>query len=462
MSWNKSIQKVTIFLLRPSDTSTEEGRSNERLRRVGLTATASLAAKAISIIAGLITVPLTVGYLGAERYGIWMTISSIIALLAFADLGLGNGLLNAISEAHGRDDREKAKEYVSSALVLLTIIAAFILLAFSISYPAINWQRIFNISSPIALKEAGPAMFVFIACFAVNMPLGTIQRVQLGYQEGFANSIWMALGSLLSLMGILLAISLKVGLPWLVFAMAGLPALSTLLNGMVLFGIKKPWLTPAISAVKRQAGKKIIRTGFLFFVLQLAVALAYSSDNIVITQILGPAAVTQYAVPMKLFTITPLLIMMALNPLWPAYGEALVRKDYKWIKKTLSRSLLIVIIITSAAAFFLVVFGDAIIHLWVGPSITPSFWLLLGLGIWMVMGTVGNSMAMFLNGANIVGFQVITSIILAVGALILKVVLVGAIGIPGVIWATIIVYSLVVLLPYAYIIPRILMEAEEQ
>jgi O-antigen/teichoic acid export membrane protein len=459
MSWNKSIRKASIFIFKPLDTSTEAGRSRERIRRVRLTAGASLAAKSISIMAGLITVPLTVGYLGPERYGIWMTISSIIALLGFADLGLGNGLLNAISEANGREDHEQAREYLSSALVLLSTIAVVILLVFSVTYSYIDWQRLFNISSSLALQEVGPAMIVFIACFAVNMPLGTVQRVQLGYQEGFANSVWMAFGSLLSLVGILTAISLKAGLPWLVFAMAGLPVFSTLINGWVLLGIKKRWLTPAWRSVKWQAGKKIIRTGFLFFILQLAVAFAYSSDNIVITQVLGPEAVTQYAVPMKLFTIIPMIVMMALNPLWPAYGEAMVRKDYPWVKKTIFQSLVIVTLITSVAAVFLVLLGDTIINLWVGPSITPSFWLLLGLGTWMVIGTVGNSLAMFLNGANIVGFQVVTSIFLAIGALVLKVVLAGVIGIPGVIWATVIVYTLVVLIPYAYIIPSTLKKA---
>jgi O-antigen/teichoic acid export membrane protein len=459
---NISFRRVVDLFLRPSDTSTEEGRSIERLRRVRLSLVASLAAKAIGVIATLITVPLTVGYLGTERYGIWMTISSFIALLSFTDLGLGNGLLNSISEANGRDDREKAREYLSSAIFLLSIVAIVILLAFSIIYWFIDWQWVFNISSTIALEEAGPAMFVFIACFAANMPLGTVHRVQLGYQEGFANSIWTAFGSLLSLVGILIAISLKAGLPWLVFAMSGLPAFGAFLNGVVLFRIRKPWLIPRFRCVKWLSGKKIIRTGFLFFVLQVAVAFAYSSDNIVITQVLGPEAVTQYAVPMKLFSIPPMLIMMALYPLWPAYGEAIERKEYKWVKRTLSKSLVIVILFTGVLAPFLVIFGGEIIKWWVGPSITPSFSLLLGLGVWMVIGTAGNSMAMFLNGANIVGVQVVTSILLAMIALVMKVILVGKIGIPGVIWATIIVYFLVVLVPYAYFIPRVLRKAARQ
>jgi O-antigen/teichoic acid export membrane protein len=69
----------------------------------------------ISITAGLIAVRLTLRYLGTERYGLWMTISSVIAFPGFSGLGINNGLLNGIPIAHGRDDRQLARQYVSSA-----------------------------------------------------------------------------------------------------------------------------------------------------------------------------------------------------------------------------------------------------------------------------------------------------------------------------------------------------------
>jgi hypothetical protein len=76
------LQKITflfsLFRLRPFDISNEGGRSNERYRRVALTTIASIIAKAIALLTGLISVPLTFRYLGAERYGIWMVLVSIM------------------------------------------------------------------------------------------------------------------------------------------------------------------------------------------------------------------------------------------------------------------------------------------------------------------------------------------------------------------------------------------------
>ena len=77
--------------LKEFDTSTPQGRSLERYRRVALTVVTTAGAKLVAILTTLVTVPLTLHYLGAERYGMWMTISSIVAMMGLADLGMGLG-----------------------------------------------------------------------------------------------------------------------------------------------------------------------------------------------------------------------------------------------------------------------------------------------------------------------------------------------------------------------------------
>ncbi len=98
-----------IFKFSSHNIDSEYGKSLERYRRILLTGGSTLIVKIISALINLITVPLTLHYLGSERYGLWMSISSILSLMSFADLGLGNGLLNAISEANGKNDQTKAK-----------------------------------------------------------------------------------------------------------------------------------------------------------------------------------------------------------------------------------------------------------------------------------------------------------------------------------------------------------------
>jgi O-antigen/teichoic acid export membrane protein len=176
----------------------------------------------------------------------------------------------------------------------------------------------------------------------------------------------------------------------------------------------------------------------------------------VAAQVLGPEAVTQYAVPARMFYAVGLVAGLLFLPLWPAYGEALARGDIVWIRRTLIRSLQMTLLLVGLPSFFMVIAGKAIVHIWVGPQIHPSFHLLLGMGIWAVLGGLGGALAMFLNGANILKFQAACGVTMASTALVLKIWLARSWGISGVIWATVIAYSIFVAIPMGIYVPHLL------
>jgi O-antigen/teichoic acid export membrane protein len=315
---------------------------------------------------------------------------------------------------------------------------------------------VFNIKSKLAIQEAGPAIAAFVAIFAVNLPLGVVQRVQMGYQEGYLTNLYQCLGSIFALIAVLVVIYFKGGLAWLVLALAGGPVVASGINWLVMFRCQHPWLRPKWGRATSAAAQKILHTGILFFALQLSMAFAFASDNLVAAQILGPEAVTQYSVPMRMFSILPMIIAMILAPLWPAYGEAIARGDKEWIRKTLFRSFRITFMVVAFPAVLLVLFGVQILHFWVGPEITPSFLLLAGLGLWTILYSVAHALAMFLNGANIIRFQTFCAAFVAVGALIAKIFLAKIIGVPGIIWGTIIAYTCFAVIPYIIYLPKII------
>jgi O-antigen/teichoic acid export membrane protein len=87
-----------------------------------------------------------------------MTISSVIAFPGFSDLGINNGLLNGIPIAQGRDDRQLARQYVSSTFFLLIAIALVLGAGFAIAYQWIPWASFFRVHSAQTMDEAGPAV----------------------------------------------------------------------------------------------------------------------------------------------------------------------------------------------------------------------------------------------------------------------------------------------------------------
>lgn len=449
-----------LLRLTPFDNDTAEGRSNERFRRASLSAATSVVAKGTAFVTTAVSVPLTLSYLGSERFGVWMTLSALIALLSFTDLGLGNSLLNSVAHAAGRDDRRLIRANISSGIAMLLAVAVGLGLLFAAIFDHVPWAGIFNVRSAPALDEAGPAAAVLVVCFLVGMPVGALQQVRLGLQQGYLNSIFVGAGNIGGLVLVVWAIHMRLGLPWLVLAMAGAPLLATLVNGLALLA-RSPWLRPSLRDVNFAVARSLLRVGLLFLVLQLAVAVAYTSDSIIIAAMIGPSAVAEYAVVIKLFMIPTLMVGFALAPLWPAYREALSRGDVGWVQKTFRQSIRMSLWVAGPVSAALVVLGLPIIALWVGTSaVQPTFGLVLAVGIWTTVSAVGNATAMLLNGVQVIRFQVVIASLMAAANVLLSVVLVSFIGVAGVVWGSVIAYSLFSLIPVALYLPRLFARLE--
>ena len=227
------------------------------------------------------------------------------------------------------------------------------------------------------------------------------------------------------------------------------------MNGFAFFLWIEPGLRPTFAFVSWAAIRKIAHLAFLFIVLNLAVALAFQSDNLIITRLLGPEAVAQYSVPQKLFSVISLGVATLVEPLWPAYGEAIARGDGEWARRTLIRSVAISLCLASLGGGLFVLIGPKVIHLWVGDKIHARMLLLVGLACWTVLQAGGNAVAMFLNGASVIRAQVIIAGVFAIGALVVKIALVRHMGIAGMPWATLTSYFVLTVVPYLVIVPRL-------
>src|SRR5271169_5254042 len=104
-----------LIRLKPFETTTAQGRSQERYRRILWITASGLATRAATMAVGLVSIPLALSYFGKQKYGLWATITSFVAWTSLFDFGIVNSLVNALSEANGKDDHEAAKGYVSTA-----------------------------------------------------------------------------------------------------------------------------------------------------------------------------------------------------------------------------------------------------------------------------------------------------------------------------------------------------------
>ena len=138
--------------------------------------------KSISILTGLLMVPLTISYVNQSQYGIWLTLSSIIAWISFLDIGFGNGLRNKFSEHKAKNNHKLVKHYVSTTYGILTIIFLFVWIIFFLVNNYLDWSIILNTSDELRSELSIVALTVF-SFFCLQIILQTIATILLADQR---------------------------------------------------------------------------------------------------------------------------------------------------------------------------------------------------------------------------------------------------------------------------------------
>jgi O-antigen/teichoic acid export membrane protein len=424
------------------------------LRRAAATSASTLVARAAGFGSFAVLVPVTLPYLGATRYGIWMTLLSIGALLGVTNLGLGNALITLLARTDAVRDEAEASHLVATTVAMLGAIAAVLAAAAVATVAIVPWGVVFNVTSPAVSREGRNAAAALLVIFILSTPVAAVAQVRLGYQEGYVTGWFDAAASVVGAAAVIAEVALHLRLPVLVATAAAAPLATGVLNWVFLVR-RRPHLRFRPGLVDRAHVKMLFRAGGLYFVLQVAVVVGYSSDNFVAAQVLGPAAVTDYAVPSRVALTGLVLVSVAVAPLWPAYANAFARGDAAWALQIVRRSLALSAAAALAGGSIIVAFGQFVIGAWTRAEVVPSYGLLLGLAAWLVLGSVGTTLSMFLNAAHVVRPQVLCAISMAGSNIVLSVVLANKIGVAGLIWGTVISYTICVVVPYTVIIPRV-------
>jgi len=389
----------------------------------------------------LVSVPLTVGYLGTERYGAWVTIVSMITFLSISDLGLGASLTNALGKAQAREAHETGQRYVSSAILMLSAVALLLLVISATLGPRIANFLFPHLQSPSARVEIAAAVMVALSMCALNLPLLTVARVLAAYQESALANAWKMIGNLGNLASILAVIWFHAGLPWLVAGCFGIGLIVNLVGAAWLFGFYKPWLRPKIAAIDLRFAKVLFSDSWKFLVIGIGWAVNSQIDNMVIAHILGASQVTPYAVTFSLFTIATGLQTLAYHSLWPAYTEAFEEGDYDWIRRTLRANFRFSLFTTLVIVSVLTIFGGEIIRLWAGREAVPPLSVFIWMALWQLMLSTLLVGSCLLNAIGRLKGMTTYGTVTAIVNLTLSILLAQKYGITGVIAATVIAFA---------------------
>ncbi len=420
-------------------------RGSDELRRKRLRAmlngvVTSLGNRLISVLVGFISVPLTLNYLGLERYGAWIAIGAILAWVALSDLGLGNGLTNAVTTDAARDRPDLVRMHVSNFVFLTGLLGMAAAAILASLWQWIDWKSVFGIVDPAAAREVRFSVAIALAIFFLRMPLAVANRVLIAYQKGHIGNYWGASANLLSLVALITVTQTKGGLPLLVLAVSGITLVVELASMVWLFGFHQPELRPGRRQIDRRGFGEIMKIGGQFFLIQIMALVTFQTDVLVIAHFLGSTSVPVYNLTYQLFNYAILPQALLFPYLWVAYNEAITRGDIGWVRRALKWSLAGGLAWSAIAAIGLIAIAKPFIAWWAGPQVVPTTGLVLVMAVWVIINAATNSMACLLAAASHLRYQLIYTAFATVSNLVLSVILVGRMGPTGVIAATVISY----------------------
>ena len=372
--------------------------SQKRTAKAGKQIFYSFLFKLISIAVGLIYIPLLLKILTQEKYGIWLTLTSVLGWFSFFDIGLGNGLRNKLTEALAKDDKLLGRKYVSTTYVLLIIIFTGVLFVFHIGNNFINWNRVLNTNSISGHELYVLASFVFtffILRFIVQL-IGVIYFADQKPSVDAAISTFSNLFSLLIIF-ILTRINITGNLILLGSIISIMPVLFYIVLSVYSFNGRYSFLKPSIKTIDFKLNKNLRSLGLKFFFMQITAIVIFSTSSIFIAQYFGPGEVVVYNIAFKYFQLPVLVFSIILTPIWSAVTDAYVKSDFIWLRITLKR-LNILSFIFAFGIVFMVLISKYVYRFWIGDTISIPFNLTIFMGLYSILNVFLAPFSTFING----------------------------------------------------------------
>jgi len=321
-----------------------------------------------SALASIFIIPLSLRFLNQELFGLWLVISSFFSWVAFSNLGLGNGLKFKLVSCFSLNNRKSGREYTSTTYLLTGILTLTVLLAFLIINHFMNWIDFFNASN-IEKSDVEFSVYVCVIVFSLFLTVNNIDSILSADQK-------VGLLNVLSFIKNIIILVLLVCLPRFInqslFAMCCIMLIPGLvvniLASVFFFSRHYRDIAPSIRSVNLSLSRGLVDVGGKFFIIQIAMVVLFSTDNIIITKLFSPSLVTPYNISLQYMGFASAIFFMILNPSMMAFAEAGILRDLAWIVKTLKRLVKLWVIFCCCLAL-MVAISPFVYRLWIGPEV---------------------------------------------------------------------------------------------
>jgi O-antigen/teichoic acid export membrane protein len=342
--------------------------ASEVIKRLFQGIGANFLGQLINIASRIVLVPLFLLAWGADIYGEWLLLSSLVAYLSLTEMGAQLYIVNRMTQAYAHRDNDQFCKILHTGLALFLIIPIAVFLIFVAVIGLINPAAFLHITR----TSPGTIMLVLtILAFqiVISLPQSVLLRVY------FAVEMLPRGVMLINLMQLLSLIFLAGGL-WQRWGMVAIAILQLIPYGLIaslaLFDLNRKFPQFKILSLREadfSFGLSFIKPSLHFFLIQLGQAFSIQGMVLVVGMLMGPVQVVLFSTVRTIVNLIRSFLDQLSHAAWPEMTRLDAQEDmdkFLALFRVILRSALV------AAIFFIMIFhfyGGYIYHFWLRKTV---------------------------------------------------------------------------------------------
>lgn len=318
----------------------------------------------MNAILQLLSVPVLVSAWGAERFGLWMMLTTIPTYFALTDLGFVQASTSDMTMQLANGDRKKVVSTFQSSFMLILSMCAIAVAAFVAG--VLVWATWIKPVDDIGL----------LAVLAVYAATALLSRMSLCSLLATGH---YAIGTLIY-NGLVLA----EGLAGLMTAFLGgefvhvaaCMLIARLVNMAVIYGLARrrvPWLDYGFSQASVGEVRRLLKPAMAAMTIPVALAINLQGVVLIVGAVLSPAAVAIYT-PVRTCSRLLIQIIGVVNRAsMPELARAFALSDGKQLAQILKLNGIMIGVLLLPGSIAFAVFGKIFVELWSGGHIVPEY-----------------------------------------------------------------------------------------
>jgi O-antigen/teichoic acid export membrane protein len=322
----------------------------------------------ITIASRILLVPLFLLAWGADIYGEWLLLSSMVAYLSLTEMGSQLYIVNRMTQAYAQRDNDQFCKILHTGLALFLIIPVAVFIIF------VTIIVFFNPAQLLHIHQTAPGTVVLVLVIlafqmVVSLPQSVLLRVY------FAVEMLPRGVMLINLMQLMSLIFLAGGL-WQRWGMAPIAVLQLipymLTAGIALYDLNRKFPQFKILSLQEADfafGVSFIKPSLHFFLFQLSQAFSIQGTLQIVGLVLGPIQVVLFSTMRTIVNLIRSCLDQLSHAAWPEMTRLDAQQDvdkFLVLFRVILRSALVASIIFITIFHF---FGGFIYHFWLRKTV---------------------------------------------------------------------------------------------